>query len=132
MLAELLSRTPSILELSVDEARIVGALRFWVAAARQGRCPLAAAAGRLGSRSAGAHLHLLLEEIGAAWPEAFLVSPPCCSKLSPDEALVAQMISATSSGDRPAFDRLLCDMLPAEVRDRLFLSTTVLSASLEP
>ena len=127
MFACLLARTPSVAELPEFEARLVGGLRFWVVASRSGRCPIAAAGTRLGSLRAGAHLHLLLEEIGAAWPDAFAVSPPCCPRLSYDEALLTRMLELAGCGNRPGFDRLLSDLLPGDTRDRLFLSTSVLS-----
>ena len=130
MLVEWLSRTMAIAELRPDEARIISALRHWVVALRTRQCPIGAAADRLGSRRAGAHLHLLLEEIGAAWPDPFAVSPPCCRRLSHDEALLAGMVGAAANRDRPAFDRMLSDLLPAEARDRLFLSATVLKQAL--
>jgi hypothetical protein len=127
ILAELLSATPAMAELAPRDAELVSALRFWVAANRNGRCPIAAASARLGSPRAGAHLHLLLEEIGAAWPDPFAVSPPCCRRLSHDEALLADMVALAAADERPAFDRLLADLLPADARERLFLSAGVLS-----
>lgn len=131
MLAQLLGRTPELSELPRDQAVVVMGLRIWVEARKSGRCPIGAAGARLGSRGAGAHLHLLLEEIGAAWPDPFAVSPPCCRRLSHDEALVASMIEFAKTDDRPGFDRLLSDLLPGEARERLFLSAVVLSRALQ-
>ena len=127
MFTDLLARTPMVAELAPCEARLVAALRFWVVASRQGRCPIAAAGARLGSLRAGAHLHLLLEEIGAAWPDPFALSPPCCPRLSHDEALLTSMFGLAGRRDRPGFDRLLSDLLPDDTRERLFLSTSVLA-----
>ena len=127
MFADLLARTPTVAELSASQARLLGGLRSWVVASRSGRCPIAAAGARLGSLRAGAHLHLLLEEIGAAWPDPFAVSPPCCPRLSHDEALLARMLELAGIGERPNFDRLLSDLLPGDARERLFLSTSVLA-----
>jgi hypothetical protein len=130
MLAELLARTPHLTELGPEPARIVSALRCWVMANRSGLCPIAAAGERLGSTRAGAHLHLLVEEIGAAWPDPFAIAPPCCPRLSHDEALLAGMVEHARRGDRPGFDRLLADLIPADERERLFLSAQVLSRQL--
>jgi len=127
MFADLLARTPIVAELTECQARLVGGLRFWVVASRSGRCPIRAAGARLGSLRAGAHLHLLLEEIGAAWPDPFAVSPPCCPRLSHDEALLTRMLKLAGRRDWPDFDRLLSDLLPGDTRERLFLSTSVLS-----
>ena len=126
MLVQSLARTPMLAELDPQAGRILGALRVWAVSLRAGRCPIAAAGSRLGSLRLGAHLHLLLEEIGAAWPDPFAVSPPCCPRLSHDEALLAQMVGLAGHGRRPQFDRLLADLLPFEERERLFLSAGTL------
>ena len=126
MLVESLCRTPELRSLPVRQGQVVTALRLWIAAIRCGRAPANVVADLLGCARAAAHLHLLLEEIGAAWPDPFCVSPPCCPRLSHDEALVAGMMAHAESRDRPGFDRLLCDLLSGDVRERLFLSSVVL------
>lgn len=126
MLVQSLARTPALAEIDPPAARTVGALRLWAVALRAGCCPIAAAGRRLGSLRLGAHLHLLLEEIGAAWPEPFAVGPPCCPRLSHDEALLAEMLALAGRGHRVAFDRLLADLLPFDERERLFLSAGTL------
>jgi hypothetical protein len=126
MLVELLARIPAMAELPEMEARVISALRHWVTARKAGGCGIAAAGSRLGSRRGGAHLHLLLEEIAAAWPEPFAISPLCCRRVSHDEQLLGRMISLGAAGNRPAFDRLLADLLPCDVRERLFVSAGLL------
>ena len=126
MLAEALVRTPDIRDLEVGDARLAAALRLWVVLSKLGRCPLQAVADRLGSIRAAAHLHLLLEEVGAAWPDPFCIAPPCCPRLSHDEALALAMVRAAAREDRPGFDRLLEEMIPADMRERLYLSAGVL------
>ena len=130
MLIELLAKTPQMRSLIPGEADVAMALRFWVALKKIDRCPMQAVAQRLGSMRAAAHLHLMMEEIGAAWPEPFRVSPPCCASLTPDEATVVEMMRLGQRGDRPAFDRLLGEMLCDDMRDRLFLSASVLSRAM--
>ena len=127
---DLLTRTPDLRELDDGEARLTVTLRMWVIMNKLGRCPLQAMAERLGSGRAAAHLHLMLEEIGAAWPDPFCVSPPCCPRLSHDEALVLDMIRAARRQDRPSFDRLLSDLLPADAREPLFTSASLVGAAL--
>ena len=127
MLVEWLVRTPDMGEMAGREARVVGALRLWVVMNKLGRCPMRAVSDRLGDARAAAHLHLMLEEIGAAWPDPFCVAPPCCRRLSHDEALVIDMLRFGSAEDRPGFDRLLAEMIPADMRERLYLSASVLS-----
>jgi hypothetical protein len=131
MLAQWLSRTPTMAALRPAKRSCSARFASGWAAQRLGRCPIAAAAARLGCPRAAAHLHLLLEEVGAAWPEPFAVSPLCCARLSHDEATFAEMIAAGARGDRPGFDRLLSDLLPADARERLFLSAEVLNRVLK-
>lgn len=126
MLVRSLARTPALADLDPLPGRAVGALRHWAVALRTGGCPIAAAGERLGSLRLGAHLHLLLEEIGAAWPDPFAVSPPCCPRLSHDEALLADMLTLAGRGHRPGFDRLLADLIPFDEREPLYLSAGTL------
>lgn len=126
MLAETLTRTPDIRDLEAPDARLAAALRLWVVLSKLGRCPMQAVADRLGSVRAAAHLHLLLEEVGAAWPDPFCIAPPCCPRLSHDEALALDMVRTAAGEDRPGFDRLLQEMIPADMRERLYLSAGVL------
>ena len=119
-----LSRTSS---LEPAQALLVGAIRDWVVAHRQGAVPAPALKNRLGSARAAAHVELLLAEIACAWRDPFAVAPPCCPQLSHDEALVADMLALAGRDDRSAFDRLLADLLPDDERERLFLSMTVLA-----
>lgn len=126
MLADQLVRTPGIRDLDAAGARLATALRLWVVMSKLGRCPLQAVADRLESVRAAAHLQLLLEEIGAAWPDPFCIALPCCPRLSHDEALALDMVRAAARGNRPGFDRLLQEMIPADMRERLYVSAGVL------
>lgn len=130
MLAQALAETPDLRAMAIADARTVMAMRLWIVMGKLGHCPLRAVTERLGCARAAAHLHLLLEEIGAAWPDPFCAAPPCCPRLSHDEALALAMIRAGRRKDRPGFDRLLADMLPSDVRERLYLSAAVLSGAL--
>jgi hypothetical protein len=131
MLAERIAALPCTSSLSPPQARLVTAIRSWVVAHRLGRSPAEALRQRLGSARAAAHVELLLAEIACAWPDPFAVAPPCCRCLSHDEALAAEMFACAEADDRPAFDRLLADLLPADERERLFLSMRVLSGVLD-
>ena len=122
--------TREVEELSRSAIRVVAGVRLWAMMRRMGWCPMRALAEQLGSGRAAAHLMLWMEEIGAAWPEAFCVSPPCSPRLSHDEATVGEMIGLAETANRPGFDRLLADMLPADERERLFTSARVLSRAL--
>ena len=124
---DLLFAKPSLDSLPEAEIQLVRTLRLWAVIRQSGQCPTRSVAERLGSLRAAAHLQLLLEEVAAFWPEAFAVSPLCCRRLSHDEALLAEMLRLGRLGDRPAFDRLLAEMIPADARERLFVSAKVLS-----
>jgi hypothetical protein len=112
--------------LPAEHVDIVSAVRIWAVMQRMGWCPMAAVSERIGRRAA-AHLHMLMEEVGAAWPDPFCISPPCSPRLSHDEATFVQMMALARGADRSAFDRLLCELLPANERERLFLSCCALA-----
>ena len=112
------------------EQRLVTGLRHWAIAHHRGRWPVGALQDHLGCGRAAAHLQLLIEEIGLAWPEPFHLSPLCCRRASHDEALIAAMAGAAVAGDRPAFDRLTQEMLGADARERLFLSLSLLAEAI--
>jgi hypothetical protein len=122
------SRTVAALPPAAET--LARALRLWAVVRSAGRCPMAMLTERLGSMRAAAHFHMLLEEVGAAWPEAFAVSPPCCPGLSHDEATLADMLALAAAGDRPGFDRLTGEMLGVDARERLFHSAMVLGRAL--
>src|SRR3546814_1015298 len=50
--------------------------------------------------------------MGSVWPEPVYVNPPCCPKLSYDEMMVLDLLTAAVRSDRQAFDDFLRDMLP--------------------
>ncbi|HYD12809.1 MAG TPA: addiction module antidote protein [Allosphingosinicella sp.] len=130
MLSDLLLHVRDVRDLPPSEARLARGIRLWVMLGRNGRCPMQAVAEKLGSVRAAAHLQLLLVEVGAAWPDPFCIAPFCCPRLSHDEALALDMVRSASLGDRPAFDRLLQEMLPADIRDRLYVSAGALGRTL--
>ncbi|TFI59493.1 addiction module antidote protein [Sphingomonas parva] len=130
MRIECLARRAELQELPDQAVRAVRALRRWVAARGTGRCTMDSLRAQLGCLRAAVHLQLLLEEVGAAWPEPFSVSPPCCPRLSHDETTLAGMLSLAAAADRPGFDRLLSDLLAEDVRERLYHSARVLSGVL--
>jgi hypothetical protein len=116
---------PRLSNLDANQTRLVATMRLWAICQKHGRCPMVPLAERLGSLRTAAHFHLLLEEMGAAWPDPFCVSPPCCPMLSHDEATFARMLGAAGRDDRRAFDEELKDLIPADARERLFLSTSM-------
>lgn len=128
MLATQFAPLPLIGELAARDARIAFSLRHWVIARKQGRCPIAGLAQRLGTAHAAAQMHILLEEVGCAWPEPFCVSPPCCPRLSHDEATLCRMLRYAHRADRAGFDAELRDLIPADTRQRLYASAEQFNA----
>lgn len=126
----MLARAPMLTELPSEALGATMGLRLWALMARMRSCAMAALAERFGSMRAAAHFHLLIEEVMTAWPDAFCISPPCSPRLSHDEATLADMVVLASRGDRPGFDRLLAELLPAAERERLFLSAGLVGKAL--
>ena len=121
MLTTLFAPPPRTADLQPEHACLIAALRRWVMAQRhEGRCPLQAAAAQLGCMQAARALHLLLAQVGAAWPDPVAIAPPCCAVLTHDEATILSLIVASRDHGRPVFDALLCEMLNEDARDRLF------------
>ena len=122
---------PLAADLTHQQRALVDATRRWVRARTVGTaCPLAAATARLGSAEAAQALHLLLATVGAAWPDPVAVAPPCCARLTHDETTLVAMTVAALRHGRPVFDALLCEMLDADARERLFASALRVGAAL--
>lgn len=131
MIDTLFAPPPRLANLQGGEAAIVAGTRQWVSARRSGRsCPLQAAGHMLGSVEAAGALHILLATVGAAWPDPFAVAPPCCARLTHDEATLVGMVLASRRHGRPVFDALLCEMLASDERDRLFMAARTLGGML--
>lgn len=131
MIDERIHTAPPRLDgLHPDQVAVTAALRRWVMAARLRQCPLRAAADRLGCGRGARQLHLLLETVRMCWPEPFAVAPPCCPTLSHDEATLLVMIEAARDHRRPVFDALICEMIAADARDRLYAASLALARAL--
>jgi hypothetical protein len=124
--------SPLLLARSGKEARLVRAVRLWVVLNKLERPYGAAVEAQLGRRPAALALDLLMMRVGVAWPEAFIVNPPCCPRMTHDEALILAMVEAGVEGDRLRFDGLLQEMLPADTREALFQAATHLADTLSP
>ncbi len=119
-LTSLLSEQPLVRDLNHLAAQTVLALRYAILCRKTGHDPVPDLSRRWGSPMAARRFHVLIEAIGHIWPDPFAIAPPCCSRVSFDEALLASLVSATYFGDRFSFDRMSAEMLNPDERDMLF------------
>lgn len=115
-----LGQQPVLAQASERDARLVVTARLWVSLRKRGIDPAVAVSQRLGSEEAAWRFWLLMEEVGTAWPDPFMVSPPCCGRMSFDEASLIAMLDHARGGRRVQFLSLLKEMLPLEIADRLY------------
>ena len=117
---DLMVQMPDLRTMPAAQARIAVATRVAVVFAKLERDPRPELELRLGNAEAAVRFLDLVEEIGTAWPEPVYVNAPCCPRLSYDEMMVLDLITAAVRSDREAFDAFLRDMIPAKQRDRLY------------
>lgn len=109
------------------EARLLlRAARSWVIIACRRCSPRPAMTALLGGGAA--RFGLMMEQLTAAWPEAFTAYPPCACAVSPDEATLLALLDQAGRNDAPGFHRQLEEMLPLSVRERLWHATTAVAA----
>lgn len=111
---------PLVRDLSVDAARAVLALRYCILCRRGERDPMPELERRWGNMRAARRYRIVVEAIGHVWPAPFAVAPPCCPRVSFDEALLADMVIAADRRDRARFDFLTAEMLGGDAREMLF------------
>ena len=81
-----LTEQPLVRDLSVEAAQAVLALRYCILCRRSERDPMPELERRWGNILAARRYRLVVEAIGHVWPEPFAVAPPCCPRVSFDEA----------------------------------------------
>lgn len=117
---ERFGRTASMREIDPVCALHVRALRIAVVARTAGLCLRRNLARHLRDERQAARFLVFLQAVGAAWPEPVVVQRPCCGLLSHDERTIAALLARRAKGDRPSFDRLLEEMIPADERRLLW------------
>ena len=117
-----LTQQPLVRDLSVEAAQAVLALRYCILCRRSERDPMPELERRWGNILAARRYRLVVEAIGHIWPEPFAVAPPCCPRVSFDEALLAAIVGAVSRRDRVQFDWLTAEMLGGDAREMLFIA----------
>jgi hypothetical protein len=100
--------------------RILQSARIAILTQRRGGEPLASLTSRLRNTDHARRMLHLITLAGAIWPEPFMLSPPCCGRLTPDEALLGELAVHANHGDRPAFDRAGRDLISEDGRDQLW------------
>lgn len=128
-LPDTLTRSPHIDTLPPPAHRLLSAMRAAVVIHRSGQCPRGRLSAILGNDSRAAAWIILLNSASAAWPEPIAVYPPCCQRMTHDEATLIELIACAASGNRPAFDRLVQDMIDGDGRDCLHGAATRFIAS---
>jgi hypothetical protein len=109
-----------IRQLPIAAIHAVMAMRLCVICHKADRDPVDDLLQRFGNDLAVRRFQVVFEVIGTAWPDAFTVSRPCCSMLSPDESMFANMMMSVAAQNRAAFDIETRDMLDSDVRETLF------------
>ncbi|MEP2101165.1 MAG: hypothetical protein ABJP02_07965 [Parasphingorhabdus sp.] len=123
-LAKLISPLPDLMSLGRAEAQIITALRVVVMSQKCYRDARPYLQERLGSELAVNRFLILVESIGAAWPESVKIGRACCPHTMPDEILLLNMLRCAVQGSRPSFDALICEMIDPCSRDRIYLDMT--------
>ncbi len=111
---------PLVRDLPVDAAQAVLALRYCILCRKSDRDPMPELERRWGNILAARRYRLVVEAIGHVWPDPFAVAPPCCPRLSFDEALLGDIVISAGHGDRVHFDYLTAEMLGSDARAMLF------------
>lgn len=101
-----------------EAARLVRAMRLWVACARRSQSPRPLLLPLLGP--AAAPLARFMEQVVAAWPDPLAVMPPCACRLTHDEALLLALLGQAHADDREAAEQELCDLFAPDERARLW------------
>jgi len=115
-----LTEQPLVRDLSIEAAQAVLALRYSILCRRSDRDPMPELERRWGNILAARRFRLVVEAIAHVWPDPFAVAPPCCPRLSFDEALLAAIVGAASRNDRVDFDWRTAEMLGSDAREMLF------------
>lgn len=122
----------SLTGLTLRQVHVVMAMRLAVVCHQAGRDPLPEMAARLRSMPAARALLDLHALIGDAWPEAFMVSRPCCALISHDEVTLAALVAAAADCDANCFAAHIADLVAAPRHGPLFRQTALVVAALQP
>lgn len=121
-----LTRRTNLMEMDSRDARLILAARSCLILRRARQDPLPRLREYLLSNVVALRFAMLMDVVQQIWPEPFGIHRPCCPNASLDEALLGQAVQYATDDQRPAFDRLLHEMLGSEARDLLFVRARLL------
>lgn len=104
---EALARPADLRALPLPAMHLIMAMRLCALFEMAGREPLVELTRRFSSVTAAEQVLALTRMVGRCWPQAFVVSRPCCLRLSPDERTLANITRTAMAGDRAACAREL-------------------------
>lgn len=110
---------------------MIMATRLCILFGQAGRDPLPDLAVRLRSMDAARRVSRIVHIIQQDWPEHFLIHRPCSMALTPDEALLGDLVISADRGDESAAIMLLRDMLPSHGTRHLFRETAAAVAAIQ-
>lgn len=110
---------------------MIMATRLCILFGQAGRDPLPDLAVRLRSMDAARRVTQIVRTIQQDWPEHFLIHRPCSMALTPDEALLGDLVINADRGDECAATALLGDMLPRDSIHYLFREISVAVAAIQ-
>ena len=129
-LLDKLRRPPMGSEFSGVAMTLVLSIRLMASCAAARLDPLVELTRRLESISAAKAVMDLAQTCAQAWPESVMVSRPCCHALTPDEAVLAQMMEAARAADREGFAAVLDGLVRRERHERLYRVTQEAAAAI--
>lgn len=115
-----ITSTPDIRCIPQQQVKLVCALRYVHKSRHDRSYRPEKLAVFVGSMKGVQHFHVLLDEIGRAWPETIYLNCPCQPQLSYDEMLIVDLMTAAGGNDRRSFDRLIEDMVAASMRNAIW------------
>lgn len=115
-----LAAMPKLHDLPISGIHMITALRLTAVAKQAGDDPMQFLPVRFGSVTAAKAFMVVAQQMGAAWPEPFMLSRPCCGKMTHDEALAASMLIMAQSGERRRFSGLCGDLIAAKHHDSIY------------
>lgn len=118
-----LARAQDVRGLTLTALHTVMAMRLCAVFEAAARDPVPDLARRYHSIEAACAVHGLVATIRQVWPEPFMVSRPCCLRMTPDETTLAAMVRAATAADRARFANAIAGFVRADRHNALYEAT---------